>query len=90
MNQLIFLDPVLKHNIWGGTRLREEFGYQAEGDDIGECWGIAAHPNGDCTVKGGTYNGEKLSALWKEQPELTPNVELEPVNVNSPLFTKLA
>ncbi len=70
MNQLIFLDPVLKHNIWGGTRLREEFGYQAEGDDIGECWGIAAHPNGDCTVKGGTYDGEKLSALWKEQPEL--------------------
>ena len=52
MNQLIFLNPVLKHNIWGGTRLREEFGYQVEGDDIGECWGIAAHPSGDCTVKG--------------------------------------
>ena len=70
MSQLIFLNPVLKHNIWGGTRLREEFGYQVEGDDVGECWGIAAHPNGDCTVKGGSFDGEKLSALWKEQPEL--------------------
>ena len=70
MNQLIFLNPVLKHNIWGGTRLREEFGYQVEGDDIGECWGIAAHPSGDCTVKGGSFDGKKLSALWREQPEL--------------------
>lgn len=70
MSQLLFLNPVFKHNIWGGTRLREEFGYPVEGDDIGECWGIAAHPNGDCTVKGGSFEGEKLSTLWKEQPEL--------------------
>ena len=35
--EILFLDPVCTHNIWGGTRLREEFGYAAEGDDIGEC-----------------------------------------------------
>ena len=43
--EILFLDPVCTHNIWGGTRLRTEFGYPVEGDDIGECWGISAHPN---------------------------------------------
>lgn len=46
-----FLNPVFTHNIWGGTKLREEYGYDVEGDDIGECWGVAAHENGNCTVK---------------------------------------
>ena len=44
---IIFLNPVCTHNIWGGTRLNREFGYSIEGDDIGECWGISAHPSGD-------------------------------------------
>ena len=35
---IIFLNPVCTHNIWGGTRLNREFGYPIEGDDIGECW----------------------------------------------------
>ena len=50
---IIFLNPVCTHNIWGGTRLNREFGYPIEGDDIGECWGISAHPNGDGTVANG-------------------------------------
>ena len=45
--EILFLDPVFTHNIWGGTKLREEYGYDVEGDDIGECWGIAAHQNGN-------------------------------------------
>ena len=58
---IIFLSPVCTHNIWGGTRLNREFGYPIEGDDIGECWGISAHPNGDGTVASGAYQGMKLS-----------------------------
>lgn len=67
---LIFLEPVFKQMIWGGSRLREEFGYDIPGDDTGECWGISAHPNGDCTVKNGEYAGMKLSKLWSEHPEV--------------------
>lgn len=70
MNEIIFLDPVFTHNIWGGTRLKEDFGYYIDGDDIGECWGIAAHPNGDVIVKDGRLAGMKLSQVWKEYPEL--------------------
>jgi beta-glucosidase len=70
MRQILFLNPVFTHNIWGGTKLREEFGYPVEGDDIGECWGIAAHEHGDCTIREGAYRGMTLSGLWKAHPEL--------------------
>lgn len=68
--EILFMNPVFTHNIWGGTKLRDVFGYKIEGDDIGECWGIAAHPNGTCTIANGTYQGEKLSDLWEQHREL--------------------
>lgn len=61
--EILFLDPVCTHNIWGGTRLREDFHYLVEGDDLGECWGISAHPNGDGTLRDCGFRGMKLSEL---------------------------
>ncbi len=69
----LFLKPAFAHTIWGGSRLREDFGYDEPGDDIGECWGISAHPNGEGVVIGGIFSGEKLSSLWKTHPELFGN-----------------
>ena len=66
---LIMLKPVLHNNIWGGRRL-EEFGYELPDGPVGECWGIAAHPHGDCEVDGGPYDGMTLSQLWYEHHEL--------------------
>ena len=67
---IIFLNPVCTHNIWGDSRLNREFGYPIEGDDIGECWGISALPTGDGTVRNGAFQGMKLSELWEKHPEL--------------------
>lgn len=83
--ELLFLDPVCSHNIWGGTKLREEFGYPVEGDDIGECWGISAHPNGDGTVRFGTFAGKKLSEVWADHPEVFGNLDYD----RFPLLTKI-
>ena len=63
---IIFLSPAFSHTVWGGTELRTGFGYDEPGDDIGECWGISAHPQGDGTVSGGE--------LWDEHRELFGNV----------------
>ena len=71
----IFLTPVFKQMIWGGSRLGTDFGYEIPGDDTGECWAISAHPNGDSTVTGGIYDGKKLSELWAEHRELFGNVD---------------
>ncbi|MCI5919937.1 MAG: GH1 family beta-glucosidase [Roseburia sp.] len=73
--EILFLNPVCTHNIWGGTRLREDFGYPVEGNDLGECWGISAHPNGDGTLRDCSYQGWKLSELWEKHPEIFGNVE---------------
>ena len=73
MKEILFLEPVFKHTIWGGAKLREEFGYEIEGDDIGECWGISAHENGDCKVTSGSYAGMHLSEVWEKHPELFGN-----------------
>lgn len=67
---IIFLNPVFKEMIWGGNRLRTEYGYDIPGDDTGECWAVSAHPKGDCTVRGGEFDGMTLGALWRERRDL--------------------
>lgn len=75
--EILFLEPVCTHNIWGGTKLRTEFGCTEEGEDIGECWGISAHPNGDGTVKNGRFAGMKLSKVWEQHPEVFGNLNYD-------------
>ena len=77
MKNIIFLQPVFKEMIWGGDRLRTEYGYNIPSDNTGECWAVSAHTNGDCTVKNGEYKGEKLSKLWTNHRELFGGVEGE-------------
>lgn len=83
--ELLFIKPVCTHNIWGGTRLRTDFGYEVEGDDIGECWGISAHPNGDGEIRNGRLTGRKLSEVWEEYPELFGRLKYD----RFPLLTKI-
>lgn len=72
--EILYMDPVFKQMIWGGNKLGTKWGYDIPGDNTGECWAVSAHPNGDCTVKEGTFAGKTLSQLWAEHPELFGNV----------------
>lgn len=83
--EILFLNPVFTHNIWGGTKLREEYGYDVEGNDIGECWGVAAHENGNCTVKNGEFAGQTLAGLWDSHRELFGGID----GVRFPLLIKI-
>jgi len=69
-NELLFLEPVFQSRIWGGRALAEKFGYDIPTGNIGECWGISGHPNGESAIKNGRYAGKKLSELWQDEPEL--------------------
>ncbi len=75
--EILFLTPVFKEMVWGGNRMGEEFHYALSSDHIGECWGISAHPHGDCEVREGAFKGKKLSELWKEEPGLFGHYEAE-------------
>ena len=70
MHEVIFLKPVFKEMIWGGTRLRDDFGYAIPGGKTGECWAVSAHKHGDCKILGGSFDGKHLSELWEKNREL--------------------
>ena len=42
----LFLDSPMHEKIWGGNRLKTEFGYDIPSEHTGEYWAISAHPNG--------------------------------------------
>ncbi len=75
MNELIFLQPIFHGKLWGGRRLETDYGYELPDGPVGECWAISAHPNGDCHVAGGTWDGCTLSQLWIEHRELFGGIE---------------
>ncbi len=82
---IIKLKPVFKQMIWGGNRLKHDFGYYIDMDNVGECWGISAHENGDCVVAKGKYAGVHLSRLYREHRELFGNIDED----RFPLLTKI-
>lgn len=75
MKDIIFLEPVFKEMIWGGSKLRTDFGYDIPGEHTGECWAIAAHKNGDSSVMNSEFSGYTLSRLWNEKRELFGNLD---------------
>ncbi|UJF34946.1 mannose-6-phosphate isomerase, class I [Paenibacillus hexagrammi] len=68
--QPIFLKPVFKDRIWGGTKLRDLYGYEIPSEQTGECWAVSAHPNGQSVVVNGEYAGTMLGDLWEKHPKL--------------------
>lgn len=83
--EIFFLDSICTHNIWGGDRLWKEYHYQVPHRQTGECWGISAHPKGESIIRNGCYRGKKLSDLWRSNPELFGNVDMD----KFPLLIKL-
>lgn len=83
--ELLFLEPIFKDRIWGGSRLKTDFGYPISSNTTGECWGISAHKNGETNIRNGKYAGTPLSQLWSEHPELFANNKTRPF----PLMIKI-
>ncbi len=54
------LKPACKDYIWGGTRLREEFGIDDPGERVAEAWVLSCHQDGPSVIASGKYAGETL------------------------------
>ena len=67
---LLFMKPFLKEALWGGTALRDRFGYDIPSEHTGEAWVISGHPAGPSVVADGEYAGMTLAELWREHGEL--------------------
>ena len=55
---MFLLSPVFKDYIWGGNRLKTDFGFDSGLDKTAEAWVLACHKDGENTV-----DGKKLSEL---------------------------
>jgi mannose-6-phosphate isomerase len=67
---VIKLAPVQVERIWGGTWLREQFGFKTKSENIGETWVISAHPSGNCRILNHLYYGMTLSELYAKRRDL--------------------
>ena len=65
----IKLNPVFKEIVWGGERLKSDYGYESDLNNIAEAWVLTARNDGDNTVKNGEYANKSFTELIKNHPE---------------------
>lgn len=58
---VIKLKPAFKDYIWGGTRLRDDFGKDCELEKVAESWELSCHKDGNSIVANGEYAGLTLA-----------------------------
>ena len=52
-----------KDYIWGGNRLREEYGKVSDADKIAESWELSCHKDGESVIADGEFAGLTLTAF---------------------------
>lgn len=68
-NRPFLLRPTGKDYLWGGSRLRTEFGKEINLEPLAETWECSVHPAGLSYVASGEYTGAELREVLKEHPE---------------------
>lgn len=63
------LKPAGKGYLWGGSRLKEDFGKEIELEPLAETWECSTHPDGPSIVASGKEKGRLLSDVLKKHPE---------------------
>ncbi len=66
---ILKLKAATKDYIWGGNRLREEFGKKSNSQRLAESWELSCHPDGMSTIDGGDYDGMTLAEFIQKYPE---------------------
>lgn len=67
--EILKLLPAGKDYLWGGTRLRDEYGKKIDLTPLAETWECSVHPDGPSTVENGEFKGRNLAEVLEEYPE---------------------
>ena len=57
---ILKLSPSCKDYLWGGSRLKEEYGKEYDGNILAETWELSCHPDGPSYIANGEYAGKTL------------------------------
>ena len=65
MNKMypLILKAPLKDYIWGGTKLKDEYGFKSELERVAEAWVVSCHEDGKCEVINGEMAGKTLNEV---------------------------
>ncbi|MBO5897133.1 MAG: class I mannose-6-phosphate isomerase [Clostridia bacterium] len=66
----IKLQPVFKEIVWGGNRLKNDYGFQSDLNNIAEAWMLCAREDGDNVIVNGENAGKSFTAFIKENKAL--------------------
>ncbi len=67
--EILRLQPAGKDYLWGGTRLRDEYGKKIDLTPLAETWECSVHPDGPSIVVNGQYKGKTLAEVLQLHPE---------------------
>lgn len=57
----LLLTPAVKDYLWGGQKLKTEFGYTSDSNKLAEAWVLSCHHDGACLVQNGKHAGRTLA-----------------------------
>lgn len=69
LNKPFLLKPAGKDYLWGGERLKSEYGKELEMDPLAETWECSTHPDGLSIVASGALNGLTLKEILEMHPD---------------------
>ncbi len=64
---ILKLRPSCKDYIWGGSRLKDEYGIEYDGEVLAEAWELSCHPDGPSYIVNGRYAGKTLQQYTQEE-----------------------
>ena len=67
--EIMKLLPAGKDYLWGGTRLRDEYGKKIYMTPLAETWECSVHPDGPSRIVNGEFKGKTLADVIKQHPE---------------------
>lgn len=63
---ILKLKPALKDYLWGGTKLKTDFGFESDMEKVAEGWMLSCHKDGENIVELGQFKGKTLSEVINE------------------------
>lgn len=67
--EILKLNPVFKDYLWGGTKLRDEYGFESDLEKLAEGWMLSCHKDGENTISNGKYKNKTLTTVINENPD---------------------
>lgn len=65
----MLMQPCCKEYLWGGTRLKTQYGKETELETVAETWELSCHPDGYSRIANGPLAGKSLHEVLRDNPQ---------------------